>query len=104
MEAKKIPSAKATRPLLIEKEQVPFLKFPSGDVLQTPIEKNDRNQMLKIGMRLGNSQKRKIKIFFEDTEGLKKVETTVWAATKNNVVLKKGVLLPVHRIKEIRFY
>ena len=54
-------------------------------------------------MKLGNSKKFKVHIIFEDKEGLKKVETTIWGVTEKNIILKRGTLIPIHRIHEIKF-
>ena len=52
---------------------------------------------------LGNLEKGKISIVFQDDEGLKRVETTIWAGGKEMIVLKKGTFIPVHRIHQIKF-
>ncbi|MCU0422564.1 MAG: hypothetical protein MUC81_07100 [Bacteroidia bacterium] len=83
---------------LIEKEQIPSLKFSSFEVLNTPEEKLERRANIEKAMLIGNSSKSKSKIFFMTEEGLMEVETTVWAATDDSVTLKGGVIIPLHCI------
>jgi hypothetical protein len=40
----------------------------------------------------------KIKIYFEDSQSKKVVETTVWAITDQRVILKRGYSIPINRI------
>jgi hypothetical protein len=54
-------------------------------------------------MLLGNSEHVKYKIYFTTTEGLKEVETTVWAATDSDVTLKGGIIIPITAINKIAF-
>lgn len=86
----------------IEKEDIRGLKFPHNDVLSTKDEIKIRNSELERAMKLGNIEHNKIKIVFEDSEGIKTVETTVWAVTDSRVILKQGILIPINRIYEIR--
>jgi hypothetical protein len=85
----------------IEKESIPFLKFPDFDVLVEGKEKYLRNSDLIRAQSLGNLEHSKMKIFFEDDQSKKVVETTVWAVTNTTVVLKKGVEIPIKRIYKI---
>lgn len=85
----------------IEKESIPFLKFPDSDVLVEGKDKYLRNSDLIRAQSLGNLEHSKIKIFFEDNESKKVVETTVWALTNTTVILKKGVEIPIKRIYKI---
>lgn len=93
----------ATRnPLKIEKEQVPLLKFPSEEVLKTNDLIKARLRDLQRAMTLGNLEHAKIKVVFEDSDGLKQVETTVWGVTDKRIILKQGVVIPIHRIHEVK--
>ena len=89
---------------LIKKEEIVEFSFPKEDVLDTEEQKEEREARIKRGMRLGNSMKRKVKIIFEDVEGMKKVETTIWGFTDKNVILKKTTIIPIRRIHEVKFY
>ncbi len=82
----------------VEKEDIESLKFPHSDVLNNEEEIYQRKSDLDRAQALGNLEHSKIKIFFEDSESKKVVETTVWAVTDNSVVLKQGVGIPINRI------
>lgn len=90
------------QPLLIEKENIQGLKFPDNDVLATTDEIKTRCLNLERALKLGNLEHNKIIIVFEDVNGLKQVETTVWGVTDKRVILKQGILIPIHRIHEIK--
>ncbi|MCI5057417.1 MAG: hypothetical protein MRY83_14980 [Flavobacteriales bacterium] len=85
----------------IEKEQVSNLSFPKKEVIFSPLERIKRMRDLIRAAKLGNAMKRKVKIFFEDIEGMKFVETTIWATTERNIALKSGVIIPIHRIHAV---
>jgi uncharacterized protein (UPF0248 family) len=89
---------------IVAKENVSLLSFPKSDVLLSELKQNERKRRIVRAMKLGNNKKHKVKIIFEDVEGLKKVETTIWGVTEKNIILKKGTLIPIHRIHEIKFY
>ena len=88
---------------IINKEDVPSYHFVSFDVLDKEDERNARAADLQRAMLLGNTDHVKIKIFFLTIEGLKEVETTVWASTDESVVLKGGVSVPIHAISKLEF-
>ncbi len=88
-------------PVLIEKENISGLKFPDADVLTSKEEIKMRFFNLDRALKLGNLEHNKIKIIFEDSEGIKQVNTTVWGVTDKRVILKQGVVIPIHRIYEI---
>lgn len=90
------------KPLSIEKENIRDLKFPDNEVLSSKDAIKIRQADLDRALKLGNLEHNKIKIVFEDSEGLKQVETTVWGVTDKRVILKQGVLIPIHRIHEIK--
>ncbi len=89
---------------LVAKENVSQLTFPKSDVLLSENKQLERKRRVVRAMKLGNNKKFKVKIIFEDMEGLKKVETTVWGVTEKNIILKQGTLIPIERIHEIKFY
>jgi len=88
---------------IIEKEDIPNFHFVTYDVLDTKESRVDRKAELEKAMILGNSEHVKYKIIFTTTDGLKEVETTVWATTEENVTLKGGVIIPISAINKIRF-
>ena len=89
-------------PIVIEKEHVAQLKFPAGEVLNTADTIKHRSADLEKALKLGNAEKGKTKIVFEDSEGMKQVETTIWGVTDKRIILKQGVVIPIHRIHEVK--
>ena len=90
-------------PLLIEKELIEGLKFPSEEVLTEASAIEGRKEILKKALSLGNLNKFKVAIIFEDNESIKRVETTVWSIAEKNIGLKAGRTIPIHRIHKIEF-
>jgi uncharacterized protein (UPF0248 family) len=88
-------------PVFIAKEQVGELRFPSTEVLDNADAKHIRQAELNRALILGNVDHNKVRIIFSDTEGLKAVETTIWAVTEKRVILKSGMAIPIHRINEV---
>jgi hypothetical protein len=82
----------------IEKENIEGLKFPEKDVLTSIEEIKNRQRDLDRALSLGNVEQIKIKIFFEDNQSPKYVETTVWGVTDKRVILKQGLVIPINRI------
>ncbi|HVA98255.1 MAG TPA: hypothetical protein VNG53_05115 [Bacteroidia bacterium] len=91
-----------TIPQAIEKEKISELKFNQREVLPSADSVKHRWHELQRAAKLGNMEHGKIKIIFEDVSGLKEVETTIWAVTDNRIVLKKGVIIPIHCIHEVK--
>ena len=89
---------------LVAKEEITGLSFPKTDVLELIDQQKERKSRIDRGVRLGNSRKLKVKIVFEDLNGIKKVETTIWGVTEKNIILKKGTTIPIHCIHEIMFF
>jgi hypothetical protein len=85
----------------IEKEQIGTLKFPSNEVLHDAQLITERNSDLSRALSLGNLEHTKIKIYFEDNQSRKLVETTVWGVTDKRVILKQGVVIPINRVHKI---
>lgn len=87
-----------THPQLIEKEFIPTLNF-SDDVIvdQHP----DLKKQIEQAVRLGNAYHSKVSILFYDSDGCKRVDTTIWAYGSKYICLKGGTWLPVSHIIEI---
>ena len=92
----------ANKPISIEKENISGLKFPEDEVLLSKDDIKIRTMNLERALALGNLEHNKIKIVFEDAEGIKQVETTVWAVTDKRIILKQGVVIPIHRILDVK--
>ncbi|OFZ65805.1 MAG: hypothetical protein A3D92_23700 [Bacteroidetes bacterium RIFCSPHIGHO2_02_FULL_44_7] len=88
------------KPTLIEKELIQSLSFKTKTrVTQHP----DLQEQIKNATRLGNAYHSKVSIYFEDDEGVKRVDTTIWADGSKYICLKGGVWLPIDRILEIKY-
>ena len=83
---------------IVEKEQLSNLIFPKHEVLTKEEEINQRFSDLSRALVLGNIEHSKIKIYFEDGNSKKVVETTVWGLTDERVILKQGIGIPINRI------
>lgn len=86
---------------LIEKETITEFSFPKQEVLLDAELLALRAKNIEKGMSIGNLQKTKVEIFFEDSEGLKKVQTTIWGVTENYLILKGNLLIPIQRIHQV---
>jgi hypothetical protein len=86
----------------IEKEEVENLKFPSTEVLNDIEKITERRSELDRALTLGNMEHAKIRIYFEDDSSCKVVETTVWGVTDKRVILKQGVVIPIHRVHSVK--
>lgn len=94
-------NAISTKPVLIDKDQVKDLHFPAEEVLASTENLIKRKSDLSRALTLGNVHHNKVKIIFCDSEGPKMVETTIWAVTELRIILKSGMVIPIHRIIEI---
>ena len=92
-----------TRPPLIEKESICNLMFPKNEVLTDEQAKTNRKITLENAMKLGNNYRGKAVITFEDSEKVKQIETTIWGLTEEWVILKRGMVIPISRVHEVRF-
>lgn len=89
---------------LIQKEEIPNYHFVSYDVLDNNEDRANRLNSLQQAMVLGNSEHHKLRIYFTTTDGVRGVETTVWATTEDTVTLKGGVSIPINCINKISFH
>jgi hypothetical protein len=87
----------------IDKEAVVGLNFPDTEVLSSKEEIKQRDADLQRCLSLGNLDYIKIKIYFEDDTSHKVVDTTVWGLTDKRVILKQGIVIPIHRVTKIKF-
>lgn len=86
--------------VLVEKEIIPNLSFKNAVEVQ---QQEGLVNRLVEATKLGNIHHGKIAIIFHDDEGLKRVETTIWATGAKYICLKGGVWLPIDRIQEVKF-
>jgi hypothetical protein len=90
-------------PIIVSKESIADMHFPGEDVLLNEDAIQNRKTDLERATTLGNVEQNKTKIIFEDKDGLKQVETTIWATTDKRIVLKGGVVIPINRIHQVKF-
>jgi hypothetical protein len=88
---------------LIPKEQIAGLRFPKEQVTLSEEQRGIIRTMLQQATRLGNTERGKCRITFNDDEGRKAVETTIWTFDQDNIVLKYGMVIPVARVVSIEF-
>ena len=86
---------------LIEKEEVANLHFPTEDILIKESEIKARKASIDRAITLGNLEHQKVKIYFSDDTGKKRINTTIWAVTDTAILLKKNVVLPLKRIHKL---
>lgn len=84
---------------LIEKETIAVDKI----IPATTILSEELINKLSTTSRLGNEFKGKATITFNTIDGIKKVNTTVWAVTENFIQLKNNIHIPIKSIIDIDF-
>ncbi len=89
---------------LIEKEQIPSIKFTPLDVLTDPLEKQKRLQDVSRATVLGNGYHGKVTIYFQTADDESKcVSTTIWDFDKEYIVLKSGASIPLKAVFRVEF-
>ncbi len=89
-------------PVNINKEDINQLHFPIGEVLMSSYAIEQRKILLERAVVLGNTFKGKAKLIFEDSESMRQIETHIWGLTDKRVILKQGIVIPIHRIHEVK--
>ncbi len=87
--------------ITIKKEKIADLYFPNQPLILSDEAIAQKKYNIERAMKLGNNFKNKVKIVFEDAEGKKMIETTVWGVTDKSLLLNKGLLIPLHRIHDV---
>lgn len=86
----------------ISVREIEHMQFGANDVCTTQDAITERWCQLNHAMKLGNLEKVSSKILFENAAGeLLTVESTVWATTAQNVILKYGLMIPIRAIHEV---
>jgi predicted DNA-binding protein (UPF0251 family) len=93
----------SSKPVLIDKEEVENLRFPKEEILTSKEDIATRKINLERATTLGNIEQIKFKIVFADEKGVKMVDTTVWGLTNERVILKKGSVIPIHRVIDVKY-
>ncbi|MCC7298985.1 MAG: hypothetical protein IT244_11685 [Bacteroidia bacterium] len=89
--------------MLIEKEQINDLVYPSQVTEKSRDLKTELMEKCSKALSLGNLHKVKCSILFRDADGLKKVNTTIWGILEDHIVLKGGVNLNLRYVEDIVF-
>jgi hypothetical protein len=84
------------------KEEINSLHFPDTEVLMSQDAIENRKVLLERAVVLGNTFKGKAKLVFEDDEFIRQIETHIWGLTDKRVILKQGIVIPIHRIHEVK--
>lgn len=83
----------------IDKEIISSLSFSEKSYSwQHP----ELTNQIRNATRLGNAYHTKVSIFFQDDNGPKRVDTTIWAYGAKYICLKGGMWLPIDHIVEIK--
>ncbi|MEX1189313.1 MAG: hypothetical protein WED33_08645 [Bacteroidia bacterium] len=85
----------------VQKETLKTSVFPREEVLKSKESADERRSMLERATILSNLYHNKVKIVFEDRDGSKMVDTTIWATTDAAIMLKGGLVIPIYRIHSI---
>jgi hypothetical protein len=93
----------SSKPVLIDKEEVENLRFPKEEILTSKEDIANRKINLERATTLGNIEQIKFKIVFADEKGVKMVDTTVWGLTNERVILKKGSVIPINRVIDVKY-
>ena len=86
----------------LQKEEVRLLNFPNQEVLSDAKAVEQRRILLERAVVLGNTYKGQTKLVFEDSEGIRQIETHIWGLTDKRVILKLGIVIPINRIHEVK--
>jgi hypothetical protein len=83
---------------LVQKETIVDCKFLNDIQLN---QQENLLQQIKDATILGNSHRTTVTIIFQDDDGIKRVDTTIWASGAKFICLKGGLWIPINRIIEI---
>lgn len=86
---------------LIEKECLNQLKFPKFYPELSLDKKILLLEKLKKALVIGNTDKVKCSIVFNDSDGLKQINTTIWEYDDEFISLKSGMTLNLKFIEDI---
>lgn len=89
--------------VLIDTEEIVLLHFPKEDVLFSKDEQASRQLQVEKIAEDEHLKMSTFRILFQDIEGLKAVQTGIWALTQKEVILKKGITIPLQRILKIDY-
>ena len=80
---------------IIDKEQIPKIKFSKEETLTNKKSRSLRAYYLRRASQLGNLFKSKVRIYFKNQQNeLFQVNTTIWGDTSEFIILKQGITIP----------
>lgn len=85
----------------IETKDLKTINHEDGKSVPLPASIYHLHQQVNRAVLLGNGAKSKVKILFQTKEGIRVVNTTVWAATEDYILLKGGKAIPMDAILDI---
>lgn len=86
----------------LDKLKLTDLSFSKKDVLNDRTEKFIRNFELNRALRLGNTYKHSVHIYFINALGEQmETEGTIWAVTEKYIMLKGGNTIPIRAISKV---
>lgn len=85
----------------ISREEIASCNFVSDEVLNSEGERLRRKMALEKAMILGNAYHNKVNIVFETIEGVRSIQTTIWACLERGVTLKGGIFIPLKCIRKV---
>ncbi len=88
-------------PVKIEKENLSHLLFPKAYPELSKEKKIDLQEKLRKATLMGNSDKVKCSIVFNDSEGLKQIDTTIWEFDDEYISIKGGMTLHIKFVEDI---
>jgi uncharacterized protein (UPF0248 family) len=88
---------------LVDTEEIVLLHFPKEDILFSKDEQAARKAIIEEIQSDNKNKTQTFRIIFQDIEGLKAVESRIWALSEKEVILKKGVTIPIQRILKIDY-
>lgn len=85
----------------IETKDLKTINLSAGKSEPLPSAIYHLHRQVNRAVLLGNGAKSKVKIVFQTKEGIRMVNTTVWAATEDFILLKGGKAIPMDAILDI---
>jgi hypothetical protein len=86
----------------LDKLKLSELSFCKTDVLASPTDRYIRSFELQRALRLGNTYKQSVRIYFVNDFGEQmETEGTVWAVTEKFVMLKGSNTIPIKAITKV---
>lgn len=78
-----------------------IVKYPSTDVLVSDEEAKIRQQDLNHAMKLGNTFKQNVKLYYKESNLHKCIETAILFVSNEHVTIRGGVVLPIRSIYKV---